>query len=1770
MFSKKKVEDQFDKILNTDDIQQQIILLKKQVEFFKSQKPNFEYDYQNFLTLIEEFKNSKNYEYNIIWLQNINEIIRLNPKFKKKYFKQAMKIIFNNDCDSNNYKNKEEINIIKIYTISIFTSNCTEIFECDTYFQNLNRLKALVNLLIIDLFPKYFNKLNNKLLLLISNLFLNINKNKEQKDYLKNNYFTVMFNLLIELLCYLCLNTSFKIIDKKYKYDSMSEINFNKENDDDFKIKENTENETKKKYFNLINISNKLFNLYLNLNEQNKFDFIINYQILMKIFIIHCLESQYNESKCIEWFKLIYNNLKLNKILKMITESFDDEIFELFHISEDIINQIRDSNNLRILNSDKLLNMNIFFYLSENRSIEMELKNYYYNFISKFHKLRKKMIDNKEYIYNGLFILINLLSNEILSKDELKINFKEEFIIISLIKSLIKYMIKTNVIEMMEENQNNINNLINLLIDRFGSSLSEKIWKELLVLIKYFFSELIKNEVQNAIGQLAIILKKMIRLKIGGSYQFDENIFYNLINKICERKNNSCILNDYILFSVYFKNKYKTLNNNSYKYFIYLIKEKYDSYENNKNKNIDKDYFDKILELFTYYTLIYLNIYAKLEDKNLELFLLQYLNYLNFYFCLKKNHQSQYINLVINILNNTSDINYFKCVINYMIALHSSETSNILQKEPYKEKYLNLNKKLFIKLIDKLSISYQMAKLNYLFELIFNRLNGCINNDINYNFLRNILEILSHMSITKYNEILINSKKTDLISNNYFSIGKTRYSSLLVGNKNKNNFKKIGEQWCVIDLKEIFDILIKILRKKNINIEYKEKIINFIKIKINDIFFFNKINIESFIDYIINLDKDDLKEFNLYLDRKEMILSINDILKSLAYLMLYNKNLFIINNYDKLYEKLIYYAFDKINYFKKIICIITNKYNIKIIKNKGIKNLTSMKNLLGIDKEGMPNILNLSLDSNDFIFNNKDKDKDINYQIFMNEEIQIDKFICPNKNLREILIHFKSYLDILEISLHSLIYIHNKNINYNISFIRQIENNIDIDLSEKENNIDIKDNDNENFNHKKNENISEEIKNKYRIICEKLFKIMNKFPDIIKYQNNIIYDIYKLFLYCKDFIIFCGEKYIIQTILILFSISFPEFYQKIFETINNEFKNICNEGKDFIFQKIETIKQHNDNNKKRINSSINIHYSSTKISNNDDNRNNSEENYINLRDTIEGFVDVNYKSVVDLQNEREKNFDRTKSSDYGLNLEFKAYNNAYNNNYYKDNKNNDNTNIKIEQKIENKIFLIRKLIIEYLIKSKYSLKIFNIINYTIKEINNNDYKDKEEGIILFLLLCKWRIVNEENVSRNENINIFKNRYKIKNYFNKDLFDISIENINMKKTIAIKSPISSNNFIINNNYKNIQSKNTLNILAQNLIQDNKKKKVENILSRKLLLENKKIYNITKRSQPKSDRNTFCFKSSSNVVLNEIKELEEEDRDNFSGSDNEKNNDENDSDNYINEEDNDNTNIEELISAMYSKPKNNLFKLYENDLNKNAIRFNTIDKTLLYNELDIYITYIINHPNKDYSLSNFQTSSFYKFLKKLTLKDEETNMIYNRMKLSEQKEFIFSDNLNMIKYIINNDSTNNNNNSNSPIYLIFNNTLQNKKNKNNVLIRNNIDIDSDYVYLYIFIIPLSEEFWKIEFKINQKKNDEFSRKIKNMIEMNFLNCYFFSIKNNFGYILYHFKILFSLLQDLICNLKQDFSYKKITNKLNGIKHEEMIERMNIFKSINSFLN
>ena len=204
------------------------------------------------------------------------------------------------------------------------------------------------------------------------------------------------------------------------------------------------------------------------------------------------------------------------------------------------------------------------------------------------------------------------------------------------------------------------------------------------------------------------------------------------------------------------------------------------------------------------------------------------------------------------------------------------------------------------------------------------------------------------------------------------------------------------------------------------------------------------------------------------------------------------------------------------------------------------------------------------------------------------------------------------------------------------------------------------------------------------------------------------------------------------------------------------------------------------------------------------------------------------------------------------------------------------------------------------------------------------------------------------------------------------------------------------------------------------------------------------------------------------------------------------------------------------------------------------------------------------SKKSSLFNLYNSNFIKFLKKLTKKEDGNNLPSTQIKLNEQKEFIYSDNFNITKYILNSIETSSDM-INSYIYLIFNDTLQNKSSKTESLIKNNLDLFNEYIYLYIFIIPISEEFWKIEFRLNKKKNDEFSKKLKIMIEKNFFKCYFFSIKNNFGYIIYHLKILFSLLQDLVCNIKNGLTDRKLRNKLNGIKHEEMIERMHLFKSI-----
>ena len=1819
MFSKKKIEDQFEKIISTEDITQKELLLKKQIEYFKSQQPDFDYEYKDFLLFIEEFQTSKNYEYNLLWLQTINEIIRLNPSMKKKYFKTSMKIVFNqeNNEDKNNNKtemSKEDIYKIKLNTISIFTNKCLDIFESDTYFQNLNHLKSLLKFFIIELLPYFYNKDINMLLQMIINLFLNINKNIPTKKYLKSNYFSIIFNLLIEILCFQSLYYSFKILDLKNRRSKKNTIvvsNYNyyeKIIDINADLNESDETDktgifnfidecTKKDLLELIGKSNILFNLYLNLNKNSNFNIIINYQILMKIFIIHCIESIYNEKNCMVFFNLIINNFKMNKILKMISESFDDEIFDLFYINQEENETLWDMKPGGMggkpnIGNNKLKSINIFFYLCEYRTKEIESKNYYNNFIMKFSGLKKNLLENKDYINNGLFILINLLLNDILSKNNKVLNFEEEIIIITLIKCVMKYTIKTNISDMLENNKNNIDNFVNLLIDRFGASLSGKIWKELMVLIKYYYFELSKNKMKIGIEPLKKILKKMLKLKVNGNYKFDENLFYDILNKVFDNKKNNTQIHDNILYPVYIKNKFKSsifFNKNIFsctENFISLIKENSKLFEvipsvqkaeeiiNSPNKISSEEILDNLAN----YLLVYFNTYSKYENKNMELFIYKNFIHLNIYFSKKKNLQSQYIKLIVRNLNNTNDLNYYQCLISYLISLHANQ-GNFSELSENMEQTLNLYKKIIIKLIQKLSESFQIQKLDYLFESIYNRLYACLSDEIDYNFLKNILEIFRHTTVTKYEEILINSKsvntnKIDSINEHYFNIGQNSCTTILVGDSKKYS-KKICDEWCFVDIKELFSVLIKLLKKENINIEFKEKIINFIKEKVSDIFFFNKIDIDSFIDYVIELDKNNLKEFLFYMDKTDIILSINEILQHLAYLMLYHKHLFEIKNYKETYDKLMTYVFEKVNYLKKIIRIIIKKYDLKIVKMKNWKHYIFMKKILGTDKEGLPNIDNLKLDSADFKINKKDKEKDINSQLFLDEDIQIDTFVYPKKNFSDLVQYLKSYFNILAISLNSLCYNYYKNnIISNTPFIKQIE--------EKKLNIRFDNDTNAYHIHQENINpmtkyrighdISNEIVKKYEDISEKVFNLFTKFPLILKYDSTFLIEFFKLFFYTRDFLISCGEKFIFKSILILFCISFPEHYDKIFDELNKEFKHKYNDGKDFLIDKIESVNINNNINNDALNINVEnkvrrgfsvrkANYSATILYNaNTIQKPNDELNDSNKKN----FNEFHSKSMLELPDNMgiEKKFIRAASidetninQDENNDIDFKDVNT---------NKAKEKKDDEIDKNIEEIIILIKKLVISYISKSKNSLKIYNIINNIINQNINEENK-------LFLSYLKWKIINKENVKRNEDISVFKSSRKIKNYFGGDgrMKNISIENFYPNKTISIKSPISNTNYLINNDYKKIQFKNINKKIMKSLIPEAQCKEVENILNIKHSQENKKI--ITKKEKYiKKDSNTFCFASTPNIALNEIKEAENEDKDNFSDSENDKNNfEDNNNENedniddskYIDNDGQNVPNLEELISVMHNKTTNDCYKYYSNNINETnniSHQINNIDKSSLYNEIEINVMYIIYNNDKK-NPENIQNTNFIKFLKALTIQEEE----FNLLKINDQKEYIYADNFNIINYVINNSAQSNN----YPICLIFNNTLQNKTMNNNSIIMN-LDFinNNDKIYLFIFIIPVSEEFWRIEFKINSKKKDDYMNRLKYTLENNFLKYYILSIKNDFSYIVYHLKILFSFLQNFACILKKDINDKKVLNKLQGIKYDETLNRMNIFKSIN----
>ena len=1779
MFSnKKKLGDQIAEILDCNETSLKIPFIKQEIEYFKEQKEGFEYEYyKELLTSVDELQSSDNIEYNILWLELINEIIRLDPTLKKKYYRTAMRIIFSkNEIENVNddNSNKKYLNIIevKINSLYSFSNGFKEIFVNDTYFHNLSHLKTLLQFLIIDTLPYYQYIDNSKnFMLSISEMFYNIyeninqNINNTKTTYLKSSYFVICFSLLIEILTSISLDFTLNINVKKEK---------SKQNID---------------YLYYIKL---LFDLYLNINNKSNLNCIYSNKILIKIILMRCLETEFNEKKAIEWFNLLLKNLKMSKLNKILTELFGNENMRNQIDNNDNIISTEFLFNIKTLISNSFLsnnNQNIFFFMSDSKVKNVNIKINYEAFISKINKkIIGKIVQHihKEYIYNGLFVLISLVAD--LIKNNLSI--QNEMFIITTRNCIMKYIIKTNIKDMIKKNIDNINSYINRLIDNFN--LNEKIWKELLILIKYYYFEVIKVDTETGVNYLKIILLKMLKIKINkGIKVFDENLFFDILNKLCEDKNNNYLLGNYLLYCTYLKNKFNDPKNfckNLYlcsDIFIELIKDKYNDFktlsleEEKINKaNIKEKNKELLLNTFANYMLIYLDVNAKYENKDIELFIYKNFIHLNYYFSINENLKKKYIKIVIRVLSNTNDINYYQCIISYLISLHSNRNNNIFLIKYDISLEMELYRKIIIKLIKTLSETSQIEKLNFLFECCFNRLDSVNSGDLEYEFLSNFLKILKRANVTKYNELIFNNKhnvnEDDITSNNenenknnkyitqnnlnqiYFDNGKKVDTCILISTDQQKENEILQKNFCLFDLKLLFNVLINILTKTNVDLDCKLIIINFIKYKINDVLFFKKIDINSFIDFVEQLDKENSNQYNYFLEKSDIILSINIIISNICSI--------IINDFDKnfdIYERIINYVFEKINYFKELIKKLIEKYESKVTKNKSSKGISIMQNLLGIDENGMPNIYNLKFDTIDF---KRGKGGNINN----NKNYNTNNLKLPSINYKKCLTYLKSYMNLLEITINSLSYKYIKIAQNSTSFIKQIEEkklliekNFKNPLLLNDNILSLKNNININNINNIMNNMNETTSEKFNQIGNKFFEHFSNFPDTIKFNNNFAFDIYKLFVYTIDFFVLCGEKYILKSVLMLLNLSFPDYYNKILLEFNKEFTLKYNNGKDFNEESIGNLYSYNTYIIGNKNNSINSFINSTGSMINYNLFNNPNNNKISKRKGSQN-IDPRVKSlsvIVLSDSEASKTLQKIKSDDDKQKIS--------NNN----NSNNDNIG-KIEY-----LKLIEKLIIKYIKRSKQSLKIFKIISDIINnDIENNDiinYNDldlnQKNNIELFLQFCKWEIIstNKDIIHRNEDANVLRSKRKIKNYYSdKEKKNISIEeSIYPSKMISIKSSISNVNFSVTNNFKKTSFKNITRLLMKSLIPESGKKnnkeiecnEIENILKKRHLKQNQKnSYTNKNKYIPNQYHNSFVKTSGS--FLKEIKELKNDDE-NIKSENNDDKKDENSENNKESDEENENEyesklmndnqnnideipNIQELVSVLFNKTNNNNYLTGGNDLNT---KIDNIDKTTLYNEININLMYIINN-NGDNNLSK---TKILKFLLKLTNQEENENI---------DNEIIYMDNFDIIKYEIGNKKRNN------EICIIYNNTLDNSINNN--FLTNINRINHGKIFLYIFIIEISNNYWRVEFRTNPKKLDEFTLKLNEMLKAYFMESYIIFIEKNFEYGVYYLRMISSLLLDLMCSIKKGINDNKLRMQLQGVKNENIIDRINCFNSLN----
>ena len=1050
----------------------------------------------------------------------------------------------NNNNNENNFEEEkilskkiinkliEKDNNINIINIKFFICDCLSELIYEILMNNniLSFKSDLILLKIKGIKEIYKNKI--EILLIFVEVFIKISKKIKDKNN-KNN-----IEKLIILFHFFIFN--FYINDynennyKKFELNNINEIIINNKN----YILNN----------NLIYISLLLFNkelLLKNFKETKKLFSNISKNFFNEDFNLN-FDNNNND-----YYNLIIN-LKID-ILNLNLKFHSNNFFEN-----------EENNFIKILNNEKNIN-NFLFNLKE-------LNNFYYfkNFSIYNRKNYLKEIKNDEFdLFSYDKILIEKILNEIIEKNEIKINFELLF--------------------------NFFNVYENIFNENFTLILNDK--------IKIFLNEYFKNKINFNLNDLNKnnYEKTLINIKLSNliiNKSFSENIckdiinFFNQFNNISltfEEKFNFVFFIEFYNENDLYLNKFQAFLNiikNNKNFFSNENKENYLKFinnnflfnfgifyeillNNNNNKNFNEDFILHnnhiiLLSKNNKYKLNYIKIFQKNFIRKFNEFYNKYFNILNDIF-----------NTIYNILNMEFDyLNDKKYSLNFEIIFSKFELLFINEGLIY-EKFLLLNLilKFFIGNFWIFLTKNFWPVLNNLIKNIFEILLKSIEIEKYENFEKDFFDFILNFINNLLKYIQKNSNEDFFISKNYFKINNEFYlfkskNNLNNSNKFYENFKSISTFFngILVGLQSFYLILNNNNLYSNFFItncffELSENFLNenikklFININNKD---FNKKNIDIKIDenYFENvyLNNNKKENENNLLKLKEEIKIIKKNENEINYLNLIDETKdFKIN--DSNYEK---YLENKID-----LCILFNYLTEKESKNFYSTTILTLKETILIILSNTENLLN-----------SLNKEKIIKFcKIILFEIIN-----CRSLIIQKIIIEILSKIDFIikknkELLLKS---IENSNVLLeNININEKIKNEF-----ERKNLIKIliRIYFSKNYKLKVNNNEKKKIKNKINLINFFIQLNQNEFNE---YLNILLNDVNIIFINNNFQIINLRNLNKILEILKLnlkqitnlfhdeiFNISYKIFYILIYlKKLNEKFKNNNNNNEIIIFIK---------------------------------------------------------------------------------------------------------------------------------------------------------------------------------------------------------------------------------------------------------------------------------------------------------------------------------------------------------------------------------------------------------------------------------------------------------------------------------------------------------------------------------------------------------------------------------------------------------------------------